>query len=132
MMLYLDNYSIWGTVDEIIEFLNKRGTGSNLNPYISGSLNPIETKDSTIGTTCPHCGKSHFMYKYSIGDGVYRPTIIKDGKVQPLQPSTDSGSVNVYECLECGKEFTLPDTTISADTKAVLGAVGIKTTNEVN
>ncbi len=53
---------------------------------------------------CPHCGASHFKVGSSWSTAMYCPTIIKDGKVI----SKDHNIVNTeYECLNCGKTFTI-------------------------
>ena len=53
---------------------------------------------------CPNCGASHFRVNSSWSTAMYCPVIVKDGQVI----SKDHNIITAeYECLECGKIFTI-------------------------
>lgn len=51
---------------------------------------------------CPHCGKSHYMVRYTTTTAMYFPVIMKDG----VNINPDRNISTTYcECIACGTHF---------------------------
>ena len=69
--------------------------------HATGSAS-LEGKNAYGDVVCPFCGAKHFMVLGGIIPAVYKPTVIKDGKI--ISDGVVKGTT-VYECLECHKQF---------------------------